>query len=71
MSRWRRFASASGDDSSYSSSMLKRLASHSIVPTKSRLSSFSMKEIASPPTPQPKQWYVPRSGDTEKLGDFS
>ena len=51
--------------------MLKRSASHSIAPTKSRLSVSRTNEMASPPAPQPKQWYVPRSGETEKDGVFS
>src|SRR5581483_8527519 len=38
---------------------------------KSRPSICSMNEKISPPTPQPKQWYVPRSGETKNEGVFS
>jgi hypothetical protein len=66
-----RSRSASGEISSYSISTPKRCASFSIAPTKSTDSSFSTNEIASPPSPQPKHLYVPRAGDTVKLGVFS
>ena len=43
-------------------------ARNSIAPTKSTCSSFSTNAIASPPSPQPKHLYVPRAGETVKLG---
>ncbi len=64
----RRCRSASGEISSYSIATPNRFASDSIAPTKSTCSSRSTKEIASPPSPQPKHLYVPRAGVTVKLG---
>jgi hypothetical protein len=46
-------------------------ASRSMASTKLRPSIFWMKAIASPPSPQPKQWKVPRAGLAWNDGVFS
>ena len=51
--------------------MLALAASRSTAVAKSRCSISRMKRMASPPAPQPKQWYSPSSGLTEKDGVFS
>ena len=46
-------------------------ASRSTAVAKSRCSISRTKRMASPPAPQPKQWYRPSSGLTENDGVFS
>ena len=48
-----------------------RFARNSTASGKLRFSISIMKFITPPPLPQPKQWYICLSGDTENDGVFS
>ena len=65
------FSPSSGDRLLYSRVTPAFSARIFKAPLKSTPSTFSINEKASPPSPQPKQCQLPRSGETWKEGVFS